>query len=317
MNEIFQCKFGAHLYGLETPESDTDIKGVFIPTREEIVLGRALQHVQYSTGDNESKNTRSDIDYEMISLQYFCERLASGDHVAIDMIHTPKDRSEVTSEVWDYLRANRGKFYTKKMISAAIDYINQNASKYGLVGSRSHTLANIYAELKSWMNSDPNATIGYLVESNSFGSAIVPDLTGNEVYIGSSRYPKNMKIRQIFPLIEVKYRQVCERYIKAQNNEGINWKDVSHAMRYAHQMIEILYTGDLKYPFTGIYKDTLMRVKLGQVSWKECQCAIEELRECLQTALDTIDLPEEADQAWIDHFVYCRYYRAIQPDFWS
>lgn len=40
MNIAFECLFGSHLYGTSTENSDTDYLGVFIPSREEILLQR-------------------------------------------------------------------------------------------------------------------------------------------------------------------------------------------------------------------------------------------------------------------------------------
>ena len=40
MNTIVKLVFGSRLYGTSTPESDKDFKGVFLPSREEILLGK-------------------------------------------------------------------------------------------------------------------------------------------------------------------------------------------------------------------------------------------------------------------------------------
>ena len=37
---IMLCRFGSHLYGTDTPESDTDYKGIFMPTKEMVLLGK-------------------------------------------------------------------------------------------------------------------------------------------------------------------------------------------------------------------------------------------------------------------------------------
>ena len=40
MNLIVKMVFGSHLYGTNTPQSDKDFKGVFMPTNEQIYLGK-------------------------------------------------------------------------------------------------------------------------------------------------------------------------------------------------------------------------------------------------------------------------------------
>lgn len=39
MNKILEMKFGSHLYGTNTENSDMDFKGIYLPTAREIVLG--------------------------------------------------------------------------------------------------------------------------------------------------------------------------------------------------------------------------------------------------------------------------------------
>jgi len=43
MNEqglIVKMAFGSHLYGTSTPESVLDYKGVFLPSKEQVLLGQ-------------------------------------------------------------------------------------------------------------------------------------------------------------------------------------------------------------------------------------------------------------------------------------
>ena len=39
-NFIIKSVFGSHLYGTDTPESDRDYKGIFIPSMEDCVLNQ-------------------------------------------------------------------------------------------------------------------------------------------------------------------------------------------------------------------------------------------------------------------------------------
>jgi predicted nucleotidyltransferase len=38
MNKILEIKFGSALYGTSTPNSDLDLKGIYLPTAKEICL---------------------------------------------------------------------------------------------------------------------------------------------------------------------------------------------------------------------------------------------------------------------------------------
>ena len=40
MDLIVKMKFGSHLYGTDTEDSDVDYKGVFLPAKKEILLNK-------------------------------------------------------------------------------------------------------------------------------------------------------------------------------------------------------------------------------------------------------------------------------------
>ena len=53
--KLFECVHGSHLYGLNTPESDIDYKGVFMPSIDELLLGKSPKQISESTGNDSSK----------------------------------------------------------------------------------------------------------------------------------------------------------------------------------------------------------------------------------------------------------------------
>lgn len=69
MKTIVEMVFGSHLYGLETPTSDKDYKGIYLPHPREILLGTAKKSIDTSTGDKNSKNGVNDVDRQIYSLQ--------------------------------------------------------------------------------------------------------------------------------------------------------------------------------------------------------------------------------------------------------
>ena len=89
MRIIVKMKFGAHLYGTATSDSDLDYKGIFLPTKEQLLLGCVPKSHNYSTGKDYSRNTKNDVDTELYSLHYFIKLACAGQTVAMDMLHAP------------------------------------------------------------------------------------------------------------------------------------------------------------------------------------------------------------------------------------
>jgi len=137
-NLIMKCLFGSHLYGLQTPSSDKDYKGIYLPERDDLLLGNYAKHYSQSTGDDKSKNTADDIDVEIFSLPYFIELACKGETVAIDMLHANNTLPELISDIkplwtiWHDIQLKRKMFYTKDMKSY-VGYARKQANKYGVV----------------------------------------------------------------------------------------------------------------------------------------------------------------------------------------
>lgn len=83
---IFRCRFGSHLYGTNTPESDYDEKGIFIETLENIILRRDSRSLHFNTGNDRSRNTKNDCDIELKELRTFLKEAMDGQTYALDML---------------------------------------------------------------------------------------------------------------------------------------------------------------------------------------------------------------------------------------
>jgi len=136
MNTIVKMVFGSHLYGTDTSKSDKDFKGIFMPTIEDIFLGRIPKSITSNTkASSGSKNTAEDIDMEMYSLHYFIKLACEGQTVAMDMLHAPSNMILESNYIWDRIVKDRNKFYSKNL-KAFVGYARRQAARYSIRGSR-------------------------------------------------------------------------------------------------------------------------------------------------------------------------------------
>lgn len=120
MNKVVEMIFGSHLYGTNSAASDTDIKGVYMPTARQMKLGKFPNAVDLSTKTDQSqKNTAAaaDTDMEFYSLHYFMDLACEGETVALDMLHAPLSACRVVTKEWAFLAQSRSLFYTKNIKS--------------------------------------------------------------------------------------------------------------------------------------------------------------------------------------------------------
>ncbi len=132
---IVNILVGSHLYGTATPQSDRDYKGVFLPSKEAILLGRIAKSSSTSTSGDNVKNTADDVDTEFYSLHYFLQLACEGQTVALDMLHAPDNMIVESSDIWRQIVRQRHRFYTKNLHSF-VRYARRQASRYGVKGAR-------------------------------------------------------------------------------------------------------------------------------------------------------------------------------------
>ena len=302
MNIIVKMKFGAHLYGTATSDSDIDYKGIFMPSKDEVLLGRIPKSQCHSTGKDESKNTKDDIDVEIYSFHYFIELACDGQTVAMDMLHAPEEMILQSSDIWKAIIKNRHKFYTKNLKSF-IDYTRRQASKYGIKGSRINAALQVLELLKREDPSKKMREIWDELPRIEHCYDIAPDPNGMRQYqVCGKSFQESATIGYVIPILEKFYNDYGRRARLAAENRNIDWKAVSHALRAAYQTREILTENSLIFPLK--MAPFLMKVKKGELDYlTEVAPVLESLMEEVEELSLSSSLPETVDRKFWDQFI--------------
>lgn len=312
---VVVMEFGSHLYGLNTPSSDKDYKGIYLPTKKELLMGETKTHYSYSTGDNDSKNGADDVDVEFYSLHYFLELARKGETVAMDMLHAPKDKLMETSGVWKWLQKNRSDLYTKNMKSY-VGYVKTQAAKYGIRGSRMGALEEVMkvvidlpvlekvkvsdlvftdrlTVVGDFMNSLPvNEHARFVSKETSQGIQMFYEVLGR-------KFQLTLKVKEFKDNLKKIWDTYGERARMAKDNDGIDWKAVSHALRAGFQARAIYTEGEFSYPLKET--DYLLDVKEGKRDFlNDVQPTLEALVEQVMELADNSGYPKKAnmDKFW-------------------
>jgi predicted nucleotidyltransferase len=143
---LVAMNFGSTLYGLNTPESDLDIKGIYLPTAKEILLQKVPKSINITPKELGVgvKNGANDVDLELYSLQRFIELCLKGETVSMDMLHCNEENILYCSNhaLWDYIQGERASFYSKNL-SVLSGYVSRQADKYGQKGGRINTVSGV------------------------------------------------------------------------------------------------------------------------------------------------------------------------------
>ncbi len=310
---VMKMLFGSHLYGLDTPESDKDYKGILMPTRTDILMGNTDFHISKSTGTDDSKNSADDVDTEYFSLHRFIKLAAKGETVAIDMLHAEPDMvvdfNKDYLHLWRHLQLLRPFFYTKSM-SAYIGYVRKQAAKYGVKGSRIAAL-----ELAITKLSNSAAAFGF-DSPISHAKAFLPvnehaqfveqthekHGTQNFYEICGRKFQMTNRFDYTIENMTKILDGYGERAKLARDNNGIDWKAISHALRAGYQARAIFKNYNFSYPLAETA--FLKQVKAGELDFvTEVQPVLEKLVDEVEELAAKSDFPEKCDTTEIYRFM--------------
>jgi len=310
LNIIALMQAGSQVYGTDIPgKSDIDLKGVFLPNKEQIYLGRIPRNISLTTKKNkDDKNTPEDIDVELFSLHEYIKLACNGQTIAIDMLHTPEDMIIEKSAIWDKIVANRPKFYTKNL-NAFVQYARRQASRYCLRGSRLGTIERVLNLLKEesllaklsiekrlrdvWSN------LPKLEHTRKY----VDEKTGLRMYeVCGRKFPETAKLDYIIPILQKFKDNYGQRAEDAKNNKNIDWKAISHAVRAAIEVKQILTEGTITFPLKEA--EYLRDIKQGKLHYQnEVAPDLEGRMEELEDLAEKSTLPNSVDRLFWDKFI--------------
>jgi hypothetical protein len=273
---ILRTIYGAHLFGLDTPDSDRDYKGIFQASIEDIILRKDVKTINQSTTGNDSKNSSSDIDTELKELRTFINDCLAGQTYALEMLFTPDQFIIESSPTWDFITANRNKL-TPNDLQPFIGYAFSQSQKYSLRGKRLEELERV---IKWFQTQNPNDKL-----ANTIDQLPKSDYTFTQVYKHQLKlqshpdeqrlcclgmiFQYNKPIKECLPTLLKRLDQYGTRSETAKEAEGTDWKSYSHAFRLMYEWEQLLTQGQLTFPIP--HYEFVKGVKLGQYPTEEMQ----------------------------------------------
>lgn len=320
MRTIVTIKFGSHLYGTSTPQSDLDFKGVYVPSPRDILLQRVKGSVSHHREKAEKeKNLPGEVDSDSYSLQRFLGLVAESQTVALDMLFAPSwAMPELPGSEWMNIVVNRHRLLTRKS-AAFLGYCRQQANKYGIKGSRVAAARNAAAALCA--AEEQYGTTAKLKEAETaitsllgLHSELIDITLANGTVIRhwdvcGRKMPFTTSIKSAKEVMQRLVDEYGQRALQAETQQGVDWKALSHAVRVGNQALELLRAGRVTFPLPNAAH--VLAIKKGERPYQEVGAEIERLMEEVEAAALVSSLPAEPDHAWIENYVADIYRREV------
>jgi hypothetical protein len=295
MNIIFKTLSGSKLYGIDTEKSDTDYKGIYLPTLKEIMLNDFKKSVVQNTNNN-TKNTKDDSDVEYYSIHYYTKMLYEGDTGAIDMLHSLSNQNAViiNHPIMQELYKNRKSFYTKSM-RAFVGYSKKMASLYGHRSTRLNEIENLIEFLQPYKSENLSNVWNILPLSKNL-------IRTNDMYeICTRKCQKFVTVQYLLDMLSVMKNSYGNR-VKSLNN-GVDYKALSHAIRVCYEMKEIYTTNDLIFPLKE--RELIRDIKLGKKDYQNfISPLLEQLLEEVEQIANKSNYPEKVDKEYWNEWLF-------------
>lgn len=330
MRPIVRMIFGSHIYGTNTPESDTDYKQISIPEVDSIVLQEAFKVIKKSTGDDKSKNTKEDIDDENFSVHHFLKQLLEGQTYCLDMLFTPeKFYTQKPTRAWHVIRENRHRLVHKGIASFA-GYCQTQAGKYSMKGSN---LAAFRLARDFFLRQEGHSKVEWVIDK--FKEEVLKVAAADTMYhdkeepiirivniphknhggdeffiqVGhKTKVPLTASCKLAAQIWGDQFDKYGERAKLAETNQGVDFKALSHAVRVCREAEELLLTGSITFPL----KDPIVKeIKLEKHPFGYVSEVIEEGLERVYAAQEISSLPAKPDYLFARSLVKEIYAHAV------
>jgi hypothetical protein len=303
---IFKLRTGSHLYGLNHPESDEDFGGVFIPKSEYILGLKHVEEVDNSTKSSAAgtRNTSEDIDDKVYALPKYLHLALENNPNIVEFFFATPENILVTSPEWQSLVANRDKIISQKIYHTFKGYAYSQKKKLTVKSERFTSLAK---------------GLDWIVDSFSPEERDRDDIAINETDANQLnsmlKYYKNMRancesfhlgmsIKMIYEHLKTEYDTYGWRvHTKTFETLGYDVKFGYHLIRILAEAVDLLATGELRYPISGQAREDILAVREAKLDLNELMALYDKYEKAADEAYKTTKLPKKPDFNWANSWL--------------
>lgn len=294
-NKILEIKVGSHLYGTDTPTSDLDYSGIFLPTKELVFGFQQVEEVNLSIIDKDEagKNTQNAIDRKLYEFRKFVKLAIENNPNIIEQLFVNEPNIIDINDAGRALLAQKDKFPHLGLIKKFKGYAFSQKHKMIIRTDKFHELGNALNYLKGYTRQKD-----LLIElKNKFLPFM--KFTNDYCVIGDLNLQKGIYVKKAVNMIEERLSKVGNRK-SLITKYGFDTKFASNLIRLILEGKELVSTGKIVFPLS--YKDTLLEIKQGQWTIKEVLDYAEQLEAEMDKAAKQSDLPSNPRHDEIETF---------------
>lgn len=298
-NLILKVRVGSHLYGTNTSESDEDLIGICIPEPKYLMGIKKMEEVDLSitNKDENKKNTKEAIDFKIYTLSKFINLALDNNPNILEILFVNEPNIIYMNNIGKDLLDLRYHFLSTHIKQKFLGYAFSQRKKASIK-------VDNYKTLKEAIEILENSNIEILADIK-------------EKYF--KRNNLEFKIADItLPIATTKKRALTvlkKRFNRFGNRtllmEKYNYdtKFIMNLIRLLFEGIELLSTGDLKFPLQQ--KEFLLNIKKGKYELQYILDKSEKLEKMVENLYITSKLSKYPNRELVESFIYKIYKNKI------
>ena len=312
-NKILEIVSGSHLYGTNTPQSDEDYVGVFMPPEEYVFGLKSVQEIDVGikSKDKDGKNNTDAVDRKLYEFRKFISLALGNNPNILELLFVNDTNIKYINPIGYKLLAKRHFFPSKLAAKKFVGYAHSQKHKMII---RRDNFNELRAGYRIMENIEDKLTMGQLFdryqaeldEAYKNPLAILPEEniffkkeTGMHIHCGDICFEPGVYVKKA-------RRMLKERLDKATNRSelvlkyGYDTKFASHLIRLLHEGLDLLNNGELIFPLPRAYE--ILDIKNGKWDIKDVIKYADELEAKLDDTLKTTKLPATPYYKEIENF---------------
>lgn len=298
-NKILEIKSGSHLYGTNTPNSDNDFVGIFVPNKEIIYKISPCYEVDlgFKSKKENGKNDENAIDRKLYELRHFVKLALDNNPNITEMLFVNNENVVFINDVGNSLLSLKEFFLHKGAYNKFMAYAISQEKKLYIKKDNYLDLKNGITYLKQF---SPNDYVTSLIYNDSFLNLFT--VIEDNVKVGDMKFPLNIPIKEAIREIEKRVGEKSHRK-ELVDTFGYDCKFASHVIRLLGEYIEMATNGKIMLPLPIDLRKIVFDVKTGQYSLLEVESIIHDFKIKALRAHEKSVLPSEPNTKIIQEFL--------------
>lgn len=303
---ILKIKVGSHLYGTNTPTSDEDFVGIFIPTADYLLGLKRIEEVDIGVKnkDEAGKNTADAVDCKFYTLEKFARLALDNNPNIIEILFVNEESVVSIKEIGIQLLSLKKSFLSKNLKHRFLGYAFSQKHKMVIKLDNYETLV----EASKYLERCDKRFVLEAVEIDHYPLFVKKK---DYVSIGDINLPITSTTKRAKEFVDRRLSQFGSR-LELVTKYGYDTKFASHLIRLIVEGIELLSTGDLIFP---LKEAPLLRdIRQGKYSMDDVLKMAEEYERAIEVLYESSSLSHSSDFETVQNFVVNTHLNALFQD---